>query len=33
MDKSIVYIGGGYVGLTGALHFAKIGFKTTIFDL
>lgn len=29
----IVYIGGGYVGLTGALHMAKAGVETTIYDL
>jgi UDP-N-acetyl-D-glucosamine dehydrogenase len=31
--KSIVYIGGGYCGLTGAVHFAKAGVETIIYDL
>ena len=28
----IVYHGGGYVGLTGAVHFALAGIPTTIYD-
>jgi UDP-N-acetyl-D-glucosamine dehydrogenase len=33
LDKEIVYHGGGYVGLTGAIHYAQAGFKVFIYDI
>lgn len=30
---TVVYFGGGYCGLTGAVHFAKAGFKVIIVDI
>lgn len=31
-ELAITYSGGGYVGLTGAVHFAQAGWRVTIYD-